>query len=50
MTRVEAEQLAYTRNRNDAKNNWVAQAVDWRGLEWEVKAYPIHAQVIRSRD
>jgi len=47
MTRIEAEQLALTKSRNDKENNWVAeQAIDG----WTVKAYPVHRNRPRRDD
>lgn len=42
MTRIEAEQLAMTKSRNDKFNNYVAEAKDWNGKDWHVVAYPVH--------
>jgi hypothetical protein len=47
MTRVEAEQLAYTKSRNDRDNNYVAER---EGDDWTVKAYPRHRGILHSKD
>ena len=49
MNRVEAEQLAYTKNRNDHDNNWVAVENKHQGV-WEVLSIPVHFhRVMKAR-
>ena len=48
MTRMEAEQLALVKGRNDRNNNYVAER---DGEGWTVKAYPVHRpRILSSRD
>lgn len=49
MTRIEAEQLALTKSRNDKDNNYVAKQLD--NGQWNVQAFPVHRpQVLTHRD
>ena len=52
MTRIQAEQLAYTRSRNDRLNNYIAKE-NCNGT-WRVDSFPVHmhktSPIVTGRD